>query len=109
MIRRIEVQTRARADWVDITPEVQETVGAAGGPPEGVATVFVPHTTAGITIQENADPPLKRDITRAFDRVFPWDGGWGHCEDNAASHMKAAAVGSSAQVIFSGRKLLLGT
>jgi secondary thiamine-phosphate synthase enzyme len=109
VIRRIQVQTRSRDDWVNITREVEEAVQGSGGASEGVATVFVPHTTAGIAIQENADPPLKGDITRALDRVFPWDGGWAHCEDNAASHMKAVTVGSSVQVIFSGRKLLLGT
>ena len=108
MIRRIRVQTRARDDWVDITAEVQGSL-AGTALDEGVVTVFVPHTTAGVTIQENADPPLKGDITRAYDRLFPWQGGWAHCEDNAASHMKEMAVGTSAQVVFSKGKLLLGT
>jgi len=108
VIRRIQVRTSARDDWVDLTAEVK-SAAQASGLSEGVVTVFVPHTTAGVTIQENADPPLKGDITRALDRTFPWQGGWNHCEDNAASHMKAAVVGSSVQVIFSGGKLLLGT
>jgi secondary thiamine-phosphate synthase enzyme len=109
MIRRIKVPTRGRDDWVDITREVEESLGAPDLPREGVVTVFVPHTTAGVTIQENADPPLKGDITRALDRIFPWEAGYRHCEDNAASHMKAVVVGSSVQVIFSGGKLILGT
>jgi len=108
MIQKIKVQSRNRDDWVDITSQVEKAVRECGLP-EGVATVFVPHTTAGITIQENADPPLRGDITRALDRVFPWSGGWNHCEDNAASHMKTTVVGSSVQVIFSGGKLFLGT
>lgn len=108
MIHRISVRTRSRDDWVDVTKEVEDAARASGLA-EGVATVFVPHTTAGITIQENADPPLKKDITRALDRIFPWKGGYEHCEDNAASHMKAAVVGNSVQVIFAGGKLLLGT
>ncbi len=87
---------------------MQEAAGASGQE-EGIVTVFVPHTTAGVTIQENADPPLRGDITRALDRLFPWNGGWSHCEDNAASHMKAVVVGSSVQVILSGGKLVLGT
>ena len=108
MIERIQVRTAARDDWIDLTREV-ERVARASGLAEGVVTVFIPHTTAGVTIQENADPPLKKDITRALESIFPWVGDWGHCEDNAASHMKAAVVGSSVQAIFSGGKLLLGT
>jgi len=108
VITRISVRTHARDDWVDLTADV-EKAARASGLAEGVATVFVPHTTAGITIQENADPPLKQDITRALDRTFPWTGGYEHCEDNAASHMKAAVVGNSVQVIFAAGKLLLGT
>ena len=108
MIERIQVRTAARDDWIDLTGEV-DRAARASGLPEGVVTVFIPHTTAGVTIQENADPPLKKDITRALESIFPWMRDWGHCEDNAASHMKAAVVGSSVQVIFSGGKLLLGT
>jgi len=109
MIRRIKVRTKAHDDWVDITREVEETVRDPEAPAEGVATVFVPHTTAGVTIQENADPPLRGDISKALDRIFPWGADWSHCEDNAAAHMKAAVVGSSVQVVFAGGKLLLGT
>ena len=108
MIRRIQVRTRSRDDWVDITRQVEEAA-IASELPEGVVTVFIPHTTAGVTIQENADPPLREDITRALDRLFPREGGYSHCEDNAASHMKATVVGSSIQVVFSGGSLLLGT
>ncbi len=108
MIRRVQVKTRARDDWVDITSTVRDVVRGSDLA-EGVVTVFVPHTTAGITIQENADPPLKDDITNALDRIFPWRGSYGHCEDNAASHMKTCLMGSSAQVVFEGRELILGT
>ncbi len=108
MIRKAKVVTRDRDDWVDITREVEEAARASGLP-EGVVTVFVPHTTAGVAIQENADPPLKEDISSALERTFPRNGRWRHCEDNAASHMKAAVVGPSVAVPFSGGKLLLGT
>ena len=108
MIRRIQVRTRARDDWVDITREVRDAA-AASGLAEGVVTVFVPHTTAAVAIQENADPPLKGDITGALDRVFPWKAGWRHCEDNAPSHMKAIVTGPSVQVVFSAGQLVLGT
>lgn len=108
MIRKINVKTRSRDDWVDLTSVVRETVREEGAN-EGVVTIFVPHTTAGITIQENADPPLKSDITNAFDKVFPWRGGYQHCEDNAASHMKTCCMGNSAQVLFENGDLILGT
>ena len=108
MIRRIEVKTNKRDDWVDLTAAVGEVVRESKIA-EGVVTVFVPHTTAGITIQENADPPLKWDITRALDRVFPWHGDYEHCEDNAASHMKTCLMGNSAQVIVENGELILGT
>ena len=101
-------ETRARNDWCDITTDVQQAV-AASGRDEGLATVFVPHTTAAVTIQENADPPLKRDITRALDRIFPWEDEYGHAEGNAAAHLKVVAMGPSVQVPFAGGRLLLGT
>ena len=76
---------------------------------EGVITVFVPHTTAGITINENADPDVTTDMELVLDRVVPWDGGYKHFEGNTAAHAKASMMGSSAQVIVSGGKLQLGT
>ena len=108
MIHKLNVKTRSRDDWVDLTDVVRDTVRNADIK-DGVVTVFVPHTTAGITIQENADPPLKSDITNALDRVFPWKGGYRHCEDNAASHMKTCCMGNSAQVLFESGELILGT
>ena len=107
MLKTITVRSHNHDDWIDITASVQSAVSDTRVG-EGVVTIFVPHTTAGVTIQENADPPLKRDITQALARLFPRAGDYGHCEDNAASHMKAVLVGTSAQVPFAGGKLLLG-
>ena len=104
----LEVETRERDAWCDITAQVARLVHDAGAT-EGVVTLFVPHTTAAVTIQENADPPLKQDITRALAQVFPRAGNYGHCEDNAAAHMKAVLVGASVQVPFAAGKLRLGT
>ena len=103
----IEVSTRATDDWVDVTAQVQQVIKQSKSI-DGVATLFVPHTTAAITIQENADPPLKRDIDQALARIFPREGNYGHCEDNAASHMKAVLVGPSVQIPFAQGRLLLG-
>jgi secondary thiamine-phosphate synthase enzyme len=108
MQKVIQIETRNHDDWRDITAQVQACVHEAGLA-EGVVTVFIPHTTAGVAIQENADPPLKTDISEAFGRLFPWDGGYRHGEDNAAAHMKAMLVGPSVQVPFAKKQLQLGT
>ena len=108
MQKVIQVETRNHDDWQDITAQVQSCVHDSGLA-EGVATVFIPHTTAGVAIQENADPPLKVDITSVFARLFPWEGDYRHGEDNAAAHMKAMLVGPSVQVPFSKGRMLLGT
>ena len=108
MAQTISVETSARDDWADITREVAAAVGQSGRS-EGVVTVYVPHTTAAVTIQENADPPLKGDITRMLDGLFPWVDGYGHGEDNAAAHMKAVLAGTSEQIPFEKGRMLLGT
>ena len=108
MQKVIRIETRAHDDWQDVTAHVQACV-TESALTDGVAAVFVPHTTAGVTIQENADPPLKLDITAAFARLFPWQGDYRHGEDNAAAHMKAMLVGPSVQVPFAKAQLQLGT
>jgi secondary thiamine-phosphate synthase enzyme len=108
MIQQFSIKTRSRDDWIDLTATVRQIVRECGLD-EGIATVFIPHTTAGVTIQENADPPLRDDITRTLDRIFPWHGAYQHCEDNAAAHMKTCYMGSSVQVIFENGALILGT
>jgi secondary thiamine-phosphate synthase enzyme len=104
----IDVQTRDHDDWVDITAEARAAVKDSGLA-DGVLTVYVPHTTCGVAIQENADPPLRTDIMDALGRLFPWEGSYRHCEDNAAAHMKAVLTGPSVQIPFEGGKLMLGT
>ncbi len=76
---------------------------------EGVVTVFIPHTTAGVTINENADPDVVADLERVLDRVVPWNGDYSHFEGNTAAHAKASMMGFSTQVIVSEGKLQLGT
>lgn len=108
MQKVIQIETRSHDDWRDITAQVQACVDQSQEA-DGVVTVFVPHTTAGVAIQENADPPLKTDITNALARLFPWEGDYRHGEDNAAAHMKAMLAGPSVQVPFAKKRLLLGT
>jgi secondary thiamine-phosphate synthase enzyme len=107
-MKNFSVQTRSRTDFLNIDRQVAEMV-MESGIAEGVITVFIPHTTAGITINENADPDVMDDLELVLDRVVPWDGGYKHFEGDTAAHAKAGMMGSSAQVIVSGGKLQLGT
>jgi secondary thiamine-phosphate synthase enzyme len=102
------VSTRGRTQFIDITGRVADAVASAGTT-DGVATVFVPHTTAGITINENADPDVMADVESALERAVPWRADYRHGEGNAAAHVKAGMMGSSVQVIVAKGKLQLGT
>jgi secondary thiamine-phosphate synthase enzyme len=107
-MERIEVRTRARAELVDVTDRVREVVREAGLA-RGAALVSCPHTTAGVTIQENADPDVQRDLLLALERAVPRDAGYRHAEGNADAHVKASLVGSSQLVPVEGGALVLGT
>ena len=104
----LKIQTRSRTQFCDITADVQAAVSALGVQ-DGVVTVFVPHTTAGVTINENADPDVTADMELVLDRVVPWTGGYAHGEGNTAAHVKASMMGASAQVIVHDGRLALGT
>jgi len=97
-----------REDFYNITPQVREAV-ARSGVTDGAAVVFCPHTTAGITINENADPDVVHDLLIGLDKAFPDRAEFRHGEGNSAAHLKSSAMGSSATVIIKGGKLLLGT
>lgn len=100
--------TRGKADFVNITGLVADVVGESGAD-EGIAHVFVPHTTAGVTINENADPDVVRDMKLALDRIVPDRGDYRHAEGNSPAHVKASLMGSSVTVPISGGRLALGT
>lgn len=109
MIRKFTLKTSRRDQMIDITTEVQSYVREIGME-NGALVVYCPHTTAGITINENADPDVKRDMIRRFDEIYPWEDALDrHMEGNTAAHMKASTVGASQYVIVENRKLLLGT
>jgi secondary thiamine-phosphate synthase enzyme len=97
-----------KQDFYDITPQVREAVSKSGVA-DGIAVVYCPHTTAGITINENADPDVVRDLLFALDKTFPDRPEFRHSEGNSAAHLKASAIGSSVTVIIEDGKLLLGT
>ena len=106
-MEEISLRTQARAELIEITDQVQQAVRRAGVA-DGICTVFVPHTTAGVAINENADPSVRRDIVAELDRLVPRGGDYSHAEGNSDAHIKSALVGSSVQVIVAGGSLRLG-
>jgi secondary thiamine-phosphate synthase enzyme len=107
-MNEITVQSKSRTDFIDITSAVQQ-FATGKGMKDGLVTVFIPHTTAGITINENADPDVTADLETVLDRMVPWSEGYRHSEGNTAAHVKASLTGSSVQVIVQNGKLRLGT
>ena len=108
MIRYINVRSRSRIEFIDITSMVQDVVQEAGVK-NGLCYLYVPHTTAGITINEGADPSVQRDIQNTLSRLIPHEMNYFHREGNADAHIKSTLVGTSVQVIIDEGKLLLGT
>lgn len=108
-MRVIEVRSRRRSEMIDVTREI-EAVLSEEGAKDGFCTLFVPHTTAAVTINEHADPDVARDILYALDKWIPWDDpGYRHGEGNSAAHVKASLFGSSVRIAVSGGRLVLGT
>ncbi len=108
MLIKETLTTSRRDEMIDITRQVAAAV-AKQGVADGLAIVYCPHTTAGIAINENADPDVKRDVLMRLDEVYPWEHPkYRHAEGNTASHLKAITTGTSQTVIVSGGRLLLG-
>lgn len=104
----LSIRTKSRTELVDITREVASAL-AEGKAESGACVVYVPHTTAGVTINENADPTVCSDVEGELDRLVPWDGPYRHTEGNSAAHVKSTLVGSSVTVPVEGGQLVLGT
>jgi len=102
------VPTRRKNEMIDITGAVFDIVRQRGIK-SGICTVFVPHTTAAVTINENADPDVPRDILVAFERIVPRDGDYAHSEGNSPAHLKALLTGSSVTVAVETGNIQLGT
>ena len=108
-MRELSVTTERRTQLVDITRKVQEAVAGAEG---AAALVYVPHTTAGVTINEHADPAVARDFEAALERIVGEGWGWQHVEEgeeNAPSHIRAALMGPQVVIPLRGGQLVLGT
>ncbi|NPA17055.1 secondary thiamine-phosphate synthase enzyme YjbQ [Persephonella sp.] len=108
MFKYIEVVTQKRTHFEDITDEVQEVIDESGIT-DGICYLYVPHTTAGIFINENADPDVKWDIEQTLDKLIPWENGYRHIEGNAAAHIKSVLVGTNTFIPIKNGRLMLGT
>ena len=105
----LQVRTPSHDALIDITAKVRDVVAAAGVS-DGIVTVYVPHTTAGVTINENADPDVIHDVLKALDVAVPWSQSfYRHGEGNSAAHVKSSMVGCSAQIPITSSHMTLGT
>ncbi len=107
MIEDLKISTNQRVQFVDITAAVRSSIRKSGVK-NGLAVVYVPHTTAGVTINESADPSVVSDIINKLNDLIPRHGSYRHAEGNSDAHIKASMMGSSASVIISEGNLLLG-
>jgi secondary thiamine-phosphate synthase enzyme len=103
----LSISSSRQTEFLDITREVQEVISKAQII-EGLALVFCPHTTAGITINEGADPTVQEDILRILNQMVPFKGPYRHGEGNSPAHIKASLIGSSVSVMIENSRLVLG-
>lgn len=108
MLIKLNVKTSQHTQMLDITAQVKEAVKESGVK-DGICMVFIPHTTAAVTINENADPDVVRDFTMEINKIVPWEDNYRHMEGNSAAHLKSSMIGFSEQIIIDNGKLVLGT
>ncbi len=108
MLHSFKVKTNLRSELIDITKQVQDVISSSEIT-SGICQVYIPHTTAGVTINENADPDVKIDIIRTLEKTIPWQNNYRHVEGNSAAHIKASMMGFSVTIPFESGSLLLGT
>lgn len=104
----LSVKTREKTELVDITSEINRLVRQSQVD-QGLCMLYVPHTTAAVTINESADPSVKSDMLMVLNQVIPWEAGYRHLEGNSAAHIKTTLVGSSELIAIENRQLVLGT
>jgi secondary thiamine-phosphate synthase enzyme len=108
MVTKLEVKTSSKTEFIDITDKVQRELQKLNIS-DGICYIFIPHTTAAVTINENADPSVKADILMQLNKLVPLDQPYRHLEGNAPAHIKASIIGSSEAVFIENGKLVLGT
>lgn len=105
---KLTVNSKDRTELIDITSRVQDKVSSAAVG-SGLCMLYVPHTTAAVTINESADPSVKDDILMVLNKIVPWEAGYRHLEGNSPAHVKATMVGSSELIAIEHDRLVLGT
>jgi len=105
---QLTITTREKTQFIDITTQIQDKINTQGIK-SGLCFVFVPHTTAGLTINENADPAVQSDMLSVLNKVIPWDLDYKHMEGNSAAHVKSSIVGASEIIAVENGQLVLGT
>ena len=108
MLKYLNVRSRQRNEFIDITADIEQALRESGIE-EGVCLIYVPHTTAGVTINESADPAVRSDILESLTRLAPHDPGYSHREGNSDAHIKSTLTGAGVQVPVEAGKLALGT
>jgi secondary thiamine-phosphate synthase enzyme len=107
-MQQIAVKTHSQTEMIDVTPMVQEAIAAADLR-DGLCLLYVPHTTAGITINESADPSVRRDILMVLNQMVPWKADYKHMEGNSPAHVKSSLVGASQTIVVENGRMVLGT
>mgnify|MGYP001627289255 CR=1 FL=1 len=108
MIKSLNLKSKSKTEFIDITEEIQQSI-VESGIKNGICYIYVPHTTAGITINEGADPTVKRDILNLLNKLIPFEGDYQHMEGNSAAHIKSTVVGVSSFIIIQDGRPQLGT
>ena len=104
----LSVKTRERTELIDITSDINQLTQKSGVD-QGLCMIYVPHTTAAVTINESADPSVKSDILMILNQIIPWEANYRHLEGNSPAHIKSTLVGSSELIAIENRRLVLGT
>lgn len=105
----LTVKTNAKTEFIDITSEINQLIASAGSAGDGFCFLYVPHTTAAVTINESADPSVRTDILKVLNDIVPWEAGYRHMEGNSPAHIKSTLVGASEWVAVKNNRLDLGT
>jgi len=108
MLFEFQIQSDSQTQFINITSKIREIVSKSGVK-QGICHIFVPHTTAGITVNENADPDVVSDMLMELNKIIPFDDRYRHMEGNSAAHIKSSLMGCSTNVIIHNGTLLLGT
>jgi secondary thiamine-phosphate synthase enzyme len=107
MDKKLRVKSSSQVELIDITSKVKQVVNnnVSG---DGHAIIYVPHTTAAVTINENADPSVKKDIVKELNKIVPFKDNYAHMEGNSAAHIKASLIGNSEMIIIENGQVILG-